>query len=313
MSHPVTTRDLYNALREKLGLRWLAGRNGSERPLAGSSDDQENQSLVGALNLIHPNRVQLIGQAELAYFATLEPEFYLDMVESLFKAGPAAVILAEGIQVDQLIRRHAEQTQTPLLSSRLTDNRLLNDLQYYLTHVLAELTTIHGVFIEVLSVGVLLTGASAIGKSELALELISRGHRLVADDAPEFARIAPDIIRGTCPPLLQDFLEVRGLGLLDIRAMFGDRAIKQQKYLHLIIDLKEMSETGMAAIDRLEGSHDRVNVLGLDIPRVTLPIATGRQMAILVEAAVQQHTLRRAGYNAAEAFMKRQLVALGRD
>ncbi len=312
MSQPITTRDLYNALREKLGLEWLAGRNGSERALQGDFPDASGQSLVGPLNCIHPNRVQLIGHAELSYFASLDQDFYRDIVDMLFTARPAAVILAEGVEVGQLFHNMAEQTRTPLLRSGLPDNRLLNDLQYYLTHVLAERTTIHGVFIEVLSVGVLLTGGSAVGKSELALELISRGHRLVADDAPEFARIAPDIIRGTCPPLLRDFLEVRGLGLLDIRAMFGDSAIKQQKYLHLIIELSEMDEQKMATIDRLEGNHDSINVLGLDIPRVTLPIAAGRQMAILVEAAVQQHTLRRNGYNAAEVFMRRQQRAINK-
>ncbi len=310
---PVTTNDLYIALREKLGLEWLAGRNGSERQLKCDFPDAGSQSLVGTLNCIHPNRIQLIGRAELIYFSGLEQDFYLDVVKKLFSAQPAAVVLADSIEVDELIVEHASRSDTPLLRSSLPDNPLLDNLQYYLTHVLAERTTLHGVFMEVLGVGVLLTGAAAMGKSELALELIARGHRLVADDAPEFARIAPDIINGTCPPLLRDFLEVRGLGVLNIRAMFGDSAIKQQRYLQLIVHLQPMDRAELKRIDRLQGSYSTLEILALMVPKVTLPVAPGREMAVLVEAAVRQYILLNKGYDAAEEFIKRQQQAIDKD
>jgi len=306
----VTTRDLYNALRDKLGLRWLAGHGGSERNLQGDFPGAISQGLVGPLNCIHPNRIQLIGHAELIYFTSLEKKFYLDVIKKLFNAQPAAVVLADGIDMEPLLLEQAEQNDTPILGSGLPDHQLLNDLQYYLARALAERKTEHGVFMEVLGIGVLITGASAMGKSELALELISRGHRLVADDAPEFARIAPDIISGSCPAVLQDFLEVRGLGVLNIRAMFGDSAIKQQKYLQLIVHLQPMDKDELDRIDRLQGSYSSRDLLGLQIAKVTLPVAPGREMAVLVETAVRQYILLQNGHDAAKEFIERQQQAI---
>ena len=159
---------------------------------------------------------------------------------------------------------------------------------------------------EIMSIGVLITGPSGIGKSELALDLITRGHRLVADDAPQFSRIAPDIINGTCPEALIDFLEVRGLGIINIRKLYGNTAIKSNKYLRLIVRLEPMSEEQMLKLDRLEGSHRLLKVLDIDVPEITLPVAPGRNLAILLEAAARNHGLRLGGYNASEAFITNQ-------
>ena len=197
-----------------------------------------------------------------------------------------------------------------LLRSPLPDNQVLDNLQYYASLFLSEKTTLHGVFLEVLGMGVLLTGDPAVGKSELALDLITRGSRLVADDAPEFTRIAPDIISGTCPPLLREFLEVRGLGILNIRAMFGDSSIKRTKYLRLIVHLKRMSSDQIASMDRLSGAHTDRTVLGVSIPQVTVPVAPGRNLSVLVESAVRNHLLRLKGYDAAEVLIERQQQAI---
>lgn len=164
----------------------------------------------------------------------------------------------------------------------------------------------HGVFMEVHGLGVLLGGQSGIGKSELALELINRGHRLIADDAPEFSRTAPDTIRGSCPETLCDFLEVRGLGILNIREMFGDSAIKPSKNLRLIVGLSMMSEAQIRSIDRLEGTYTTVTLLDIEIPEVIIPVAPGRNLAVLVEAATRQHIQVISGYNAAEDFIRKQ-------
>jgi len=152
--------------------------------------------------------------------------------------------------------------------------------------------------------GVLITGESSIGKSELALELLTRGHRLIADDAPEFARVAPDTLIGTCPEMLREFLEVRGLGILNVRAMFGASAIKQSRNLRLIIRLQDMDEA--VKMDRLHGSRMLRNIQDVDIPEVTLPVGPGRNLSVLVEAAVRNHILISKGYDASEAFIERQ-------
>jgi len=315
MSAATTIQDLYDALSRKLGLEWVAGQGGAGRHLQGDFPGAGSQGLAGALNCIHPNRIQVIGRAELVYFSSLDEQLYLDVIHKLFSAQPAAVILSDQIEIDDLFIEQAEHLNIPLLRSRLTSKRLIDELQYYLTHALAERKTVHGVFVDVLGVGTLLTGQPAVGKSELAFELISRGHQLVADDVPEFARIAPDIIVGTCPPLLKNFLEVRGLGIINIREMFGDSAIEQQKYLQLIIHLKPMTEQQLKQVDRLRGNRATRNILGLEIPEVTLPVAAGRELSILVEAAVRQHLLLQQGYDAAEEFIQHQakLIAQQRN
>jgi HPr kinase/phosphorylase len=150
-----------------------------------------------------------------------------------------------------------------------------------------------------------------VGKSELALELISRGHRLVADDAPEFARIAPDILRGTCPHVLEDFLEVRGLGVLNIRAMYGDSAIKTSKYLRLVIALTHQANVNEADMDRLHGGRNVRLILGLEVPVIALPVAAGRNLAVMVEAAVRNHLLRLKGYYAGDDLAARQRRVMG--
>ena len=165
---------------------------------------------------------------------------------------------------------------------------------------------------EVFTIGVLISGDPGSGKSELALELLNRGHRLIADDAPEFTRISPDIIDGTCPEVLQDCLEVRGLGVLNVRRMFGDAAIKLNKFLRLLIYLDLPKDGVTPGIkDRLRGDSGAQEVLGLSIPRITVPVLAGRNMAVMAEAAVRDFMLKMKGYDAASAFIERHSRILG--
>jgi len=306
MSVPATVRDLFDILKDKLALEWVAGEAGGSRHLKGKLPEAQNQPLAGQLNNIHPNRIQVIGPAELSYLSTLGKNSHQDVMDKLFWGLPAAVVVANEAEISKEFIAYAERTNTPLLRSPLPDNKLLSNLQYYLSRALADSITLHGVFMEVLGMGVLLTGDSAVGKSELALELITRGHRLIADDAPDFSRMAPDILTGSCPPLLQEFLEVRGLGILNIRAMFGDSVIKKEKYLRLIVNLKRLSEEELVQIDRLQGSYSTRELLGVKTAEVTIPVAPGRSLAILVETAVRQHIQRRKGYDAGRDFIERQ-------
>jgi HPr kinase/phosphorylase len=164
---------------------------------------------------------------------------------------------------------------------------------------------VHGELLEVFGLGLLITGASGIGKSELALELISRGHRLIADDTPELIRIAPNVIEGSCPPSLCGFLEVRGLGVLNIRRMFGDSAIKRNKRIRLIIHLVRLEEAAIPAEARLNGARIKRRILDVHIPTINLPIAPGRNLAVLVECAVRDHIQRLGGYSADEDLIER--------
>lgn len=313
MSASLTVSELYEALRTKLELVWAAGALGAQRTIDASADEDPTISLVGHLNFIHPHRVQVLGKTELDYLQGLRKNSRKDAVTQLFSGKSDCVVISAGHLVPDDIRQRAEATGIPVFASRLNSSELVNNLQYYLTNRFAETVTLHGVFMEVMGIGVLLTGDASVGKSELALELVSRGHRLIADDAPEFARIAPDILSGTCPEVLRDFLEVRGLGVLNIRAMFGDSAIKHNKYLRLVIRIENMSDEQLNLIDRLRGSARIRTVLGVEIPEVTLPVAPGRNLAVLVEAAARNHILRLKGYDASRVFIERQQRHIEQD
>ena len=312
MHETPTVHSLMLRYQQRLALSWTAGQQGKDRPLA-LRDDTRGKSLVGHLNVIHPNRIQIIGQLELDYLNNLSPAKRQLLIQECCENRPAIIILAEGIQAPEDIRNQAETTRTPLLSSNLNSVKLINTLRHYLGSELAEKAIIHGVFLEVNGMGVLLTGESSVGKSELALELVTRNHRLIADDAPEFSRVGPDTIRGSCPEALRDFLEVRGLGVLNIRAMFGDSAIKLSKDLGLVVHLQRMAAEDMQQVDRLKGCYRKRTILDTEIPEVTLPVALGRNLAVLVEAAVRDHILLRKGYNASEAFINRQREIIQRQ
>ncbi len=294
----------------RLKLCWLTPPPAQPRPLLSEQGEQGAQSLVGSLNCIHPNRLQVLGEAEIAHLADLSKPAYEETIERLFSAQPAAVIFAADIAPPPVYFQYAERTGTPLLGSAAGDAEIVDRLQYFLTHALAERVTVHGVLLEVLGLGVLLTGDAGIGKSELALEMIARGHRLIADDAPELARIAPEVLEGSCPALLRDFLEVRGLGVLNVRAMFGEGAVRQHETLNLVVHMRSFDNQGLASIDRLRGSLSTRTILGVAVPEITLPVAPGRNLAVLLETAVRNQILRLRGYDPGVDLEDRQARAL---
>lgn len=304
MSTTLTLDGLFKSLDEKLGLEWVTGNQAGEHTINTTRDETAETSLVGNLNLIHPHRIQVLGSRELEFLDSLRKNSRKDAISQLFSGQSDLVIMAKQLPAPDDLLQAANATNTPVLSSTLPSQDVIQNLQYYLSNHLAEKITLHGVFMEVMGTGVLITGPSSIGKSELALELLTRGHRLIADDAPEFARLAPDILNGTCPEMLRDFLEVRGLGILNVRAMYGASSIKQNRNLRLIIVLQEMEDA--IKMDRLHGSRRDRSILGVDIPEITLPVGPGRNLAVLLETAVRNHILNAKGYDASQAFIERQ-------
>lgn len=325
-NNQISIEELFHQHHEKLDFTWVAGELGGKRVIypekaPADQDDTSSpaskktsvaRSLVGYLNLIHPHQIQVLGEMEINYLEGLRDISLQDAIRQIFNHDPACIIIAENREVPTVLKRKCNEKKTALFTSSLSSLKLTETLHYYLANLFADILTMHGVFMEVMAIGVLITGPSGIGKSELAMELITRGHRLVADDAPEFSRIAPDIINGTCPEALQDFLEVRGLGIVNVRELFGDSAIKSNKYLRLITRLEPMGNDELLKLDRLEGSYRNRNVLDLDIPEITLPVAPGRNLAVTLECAARNHILRSSGYNAADDFTERQRVLIER-
>jgi len=302
----ISARELFDQQRERLQLRWIAGQDGGGKTLESVDTVARRPSLAGYLNAIYPNKVQILGTEELSWLDTLDSRQRWETLQRIVHQGPLALVISKDQACPEDLRIAAEETETPLWSSPKRGHELLNHLQYHLARTLAPRVTLHGVFMEVYSIGVLVTGEPGSGKSELALELITRGHRLVADDAPEFTQIAPDVLDGACPELLQDLLEVRGLGILNIREMFGDTAVKRNKYLRLIVHLAPPNAPAAAGdLARLTGDLGTRPVLDLDVPTVTLPVMAGRNLAVLTEAAARVHILRAKGVDPAAAFMAR--------
>lgn len=300
----ISVNQLFADKGEKLGLSWVAGRAGGTKLLTSDTVQKLSLALIGYLNFVHPNRVQVLGCAEMDYLRSLAPESLTQTVNKLFSTELAAIIVANGEKVPAELKEAANRTQTPLFSSPQQSPDLMSVLRHYLAQVLAESTVRHGVFMEVQGMGVMITGDSAVGKSELALELITRGHRLIADDVVEFYQVAPDTLEGRCPAMLQDFLEVRGLGVLNIRALFGETAVKLKKNLKLIVQLEKLTEKTMAQ-DRLQINAHTQTILDVTVPEVRIPVAAGRNIAVLVEVAVRNHILQLRGINSTQQFIER--------
>ena len=302
----VSIERLFADNHERLSLTWLAGRQGGSRVLTGEAGLKPTVGQVGHMNFIHPFRVQLIGAAEASYMRGLPEDALQASIGRLFTTELAAIIVANGEDAPAHLLDECNRHHIALLTSPQPSPHVVDVLRLYLSRVLAESTTLHGVFLDVLEMGVLITGASAIGKSELALELISRGNGLVADDIVELYRISPDTIEGRCPAVLKDFLEVRGIGVLNIRTIFGETAVRPRKLLKLMVHLEDHSNEQFSDLDRLQVSATFQEILSVPIRKVTIPVAAGRNLAVLVEAAVRNFVLNQRGIDSTKEFIERQ-------
>ncbi|MFZ2163030.1 MAG: HPr(Ser) kinase/phosphatase [Sideroxyarcus sp.] len=300
----VNIRQLFADKQERLGLTWVGGSEGGDRVLESEVVNASNRGWIGHMNLIHPNWVQVLSSTELDYLHALTPAELSTALKQLEEGNPLCLIVAGETEIPKGLLDFANRTHTPLFRSPLGSVQLMWMIRHYIVKGLADSTTRHGVFLDVLGVGVMITGDSGVGKSELALELITRGSGLVADDITELYRISPDTLEGRCPELLRDFLEVRGLGMLNIRTMFGETAVRRKKSLKLIVHLYRPPFDDLTKLDRLP-SMGFEEILGVKIKKVEIPVMAGRNLAVLVEAAARNFVLQHRGIDTMQQFINR--------
>jgi HPr kinase/phosphorylase len=307
----ISAEALFEAHREALRWEWVAGHAHPERRFddAAVRDARSAADLIGYLNYIHPYRVQIVGRREVPYLGEGEPEDIERRISRIVTLEPPVIIVADGQQPPERLTAMCDRAEIPLFVTQESAGQVIDAVRAYLGQLFAERTTRHGVFMDILGVGVLITGESGLGKSELGLELVSRGHGLVADDAVDLYRISQTAIDGRCPELLMNLLEVRGIGLLDIKAIFGETAVRRKMRLKLIVHLVR-KETMERDFERLPHEPLYEDVLGVPVRKVVIAVDAGRNLAVLVEAAVRNTILQLRGIDTYQEFIDRHQRAL---
>lgn len=302
---------LFEDHRESLRWQWVAGLGASERRFddLAVSAARSGADLVGYLNYIHPYRVQVIGEREVAYLAKSTVEDCARRVARIVTLEPPVLIVADGQVAPDALVSMCERSHIPMFATHESAAFVIDVLRAYLSKHFAERQSMHGVFMDILGLGVMITGESGLGKSELGLELISRGHGLVADDAVDLYRINQTTIEGRCPELLQNLLEVRGIGLLDIKAIFGETAVRRRMRLKMIVHLVR-KETMERDYDRMPHEPLYQQVLGIPVRKVVIQVVAGRNIAVLVEAAVRNTILQLRGVDTYQEFTQRHRRAM---
>lgn len=301
----VNIRQLFEDKQQRLQLSRVAGADGIDRIIDSDKVNASNSELIGHLNLIHPNWVQVLSETELDYLRNLDADARNGVFRQIEQSVTTCLIVAGAADIPAELLDFANRSRIPLFRSPKRSVHLMWLIRHYLAKELADSVTLHGVFLDVLGVGVLITGESAAGKSELGLELLTRGNGLVADDIVELHHIAPDTLEGRCPELLRDFLEVRGLGVLNIRTMFGETAVRRKKSLKLIVHLHRPQGGDLSQMERLPLNATHQEILGVNISTVNIPVVAGRNLAVLVEAAARNFVLQQRGIDSMQEFILR--------
>jgi HPr kinase/phosphorylase len=309
----ISAEALFEEFRPALRWEWIAGHAHPERHFdeAAVRDARSAADLVGYLNYIHPNRVQIVGQREVAYLNHESPEVTERRISRIVTLDPPVLIVADSqVPPDRLLAL-CDRAEIPLFVTEESAGHVIDVVRGYLGQHFAERTTRHGVFMDILGLGVLLTGESGLGKSELGLELISRGHGLVADDAVDLYRVSQTALEGRCPELLMNLLEVRGIGLLDIKAIFGETAVRRKMRVKLIVHLVR-KETMDREFERLPYEPLTEDILDVPVRKTVIAVDAGRNLAVLVEAAVRSTILQLRGIDTYSEFIARHHKAMGK-
>ncbi|GIP40284.1 HPr kinase/phosphorylase [Paenibacillus sp. J31TS4] len=289
----------------------VCGEEGLKRIITVSDMYRPGLEMAGYFTYHPHERVQILGKTELAFYQTLPEEERWDRMYRLCSEETPCVCVSRGLAVPDELIKAATERQTPVLRSKLKTTALISKLTDLLENKLAPSTTIHGVLVDVYGVGVLITGGSGIGKSETALELVKRGHRLIADDAVEIRQTAENILIGNAPELIRHLLEIRGVGIINVMTLFGAGAVRNDTKISLVAKLETWQQEKQ--YDRLGLDEETTKIIDTNVPLVTIPVRPGRNLAIILEVAAMNYRLKRMGYNAAHEFTNRLTETMNAD
>lgn len=295
----VYTKDII----EKFELELISGEEGINRPIVTSDLSRPGIELAGYFNFYPAERIQLIGKTELTFTERLHDMDRQDRFERLCTDITPAIIISRGMEVPNDLAEASVRESVPLLRTKQKTTRFSSLLTNYLESKLAPTTAVHGVLVDVYGVGVLITGKSGVGKSETALELVKRGHRLVADDCVEIRQEDENTLVGTSPELIEHLLEIRGLGIINVMTLFGAGAVRSYKRISVVMDLELWDQNKQ--YDRLGLDEEKMKIIEMELPKLTIPVRPGRNLAVIIEVAAMNFRLKRMGVNAAEQFSNR--------
>lgn len=289
--------------RFDLRLQLLAGKQGLSRRISSARIQKPGLVLAGFTENLHKERVQVFGNTEMSYIATLAKERVREVMRMFFQQDVACLVVTKGLEVPPEVVAAADEAGVPLLRTVHLSSTFIESVQSWLEDVLTAQTSMHGVLLDVFGVGILLLGKSGIGKSEIALDLVMRGHRLVADDIVEIRKHLPDTIYGAGSEIIKHHMEIRGLGIINIKDLFGVAAIRERKKIEIVLELVEWDPS--VEYDRLGVEEKKYRVLDVEIPMLVVPVRPGRNMTTIVEVAARNHLLKLQGHHSAREFQER--------
>jgi HPr kinase/phosphorylase len=295
----VRTKDIY----ERFQLEMISGEEGVNRPITTSDISRPGIEIAGYFEYYPAERIQLLGKTELSFFSELPENERITRMERLCTDITPAIIVTRGLDVPKELIEASERESVPVLRSNMKTTRFSSRLTNFLESKLAPTTAVHGVLVDIYGIGVLITGKSGVGKSETALELVKRGHRLVADDCVEIRQEDQDTLVGASPDLIEHLLEIRGLGIINVMTLFGAGAVRSHKRITMVINLEIWDATKQ--YDRLGLDEEKMKIIDTEITKITVPVRPGRNLAVIIEVAAMNYRLKRMGVNAAQQFTER--------
>lgn len=298
-------------LATRLKLKVISGEKWLKKKITTARIQKPGLLLTGLLGKLHSDRILIFGKAEIGYLKSLKNDELETVLKNLEQIPSPCYVVTRGQKAPKFLYQLAERKKTPLLKTPLTTSLFIERITKHLEEKLAPTTTVHGVFVDVLGVGILIIGKSGVGKSECALDLITRGYRLISDDIVLIKRMPPATIFGMAVDVIKYHMEVRGLGIINVKDLFGITAIREKKQLDLIVELVTWNpEEGY---DRLGFDVRKYDLLGVELPHLRIPVSPGRSVATIVEVAARNQILKIMGYDSALAFHKQLNHAIGKD